>query len=189
MFGKTGTGKSFLTRMLLAGVINAELASVLVFDMHNEYGMWSEDEETKRKAPALKEMFGQKVLIFSVDPESSRRRSVTPDYEVQIAVSDIEVDDLVLLRSELNLSDAQIRDMDTLSERWGDALAVPRSCAPGRRHARRGARDAARRAPAVGEGARAQPEEGDAASVREGDRSPTTRPTACSMRCSRGVTS
>jgi DNA helicase HerA-like ATPase len=120
VFGKTGTGKSFLTRMLLAGVIKADLASVLVFDMHNEYGMWSEDEETKKKAPALKEMFGQKVLIFSVDPDSSRRRSVTPDYEVQIAVSDIKVDDLVLLRRELNLSDAQVRDMDTLAERWGD---------------------------------------------------------------------
>ena len=120
VFGKTGTGKSFLTRMLLAGVIRAELASLLVFDMHNEYGMWSEDEETKRKAPALKEIFGNKVMIFSVDPESSRRRSVTPDYEVQIAVSDIDVDDLVLLRSELNLHDAQIRDMETLSERWGE---------------------------------------------------------------------
>jgi len=119
VFGKTGTGKSFLTRMLLAGVIEADLASVLVFDMHNEYGMWSEDEETKRKAPALKQIFGQKVLIFSVDPASSRRRSVTPDYEVQIALSDIEVDDLVLLRSELNLADAQIRDMETLAERWG----------------------------------------------------------------------
>jgi len=119
VFGKTGTGKSFLTRMLLAGIIKADLASVLVFDMHNEYGMWSEDEETKRKAPALKEIFGQKVLIFSVDPASSRRRSVTPDYEVQIALSDIEVDDLVLLRSELNLADAQVRDMETLAERWG----------------------------------------------------------------------
>ncbi|MEX0875312.1 MAG: ATP-binding protein [Actinomycetota bacterium] len=120
VFGKTGTGKSFLTRMLLAGVIKAELASVLVFDMHNEYGMWSEDEETKRKAPALKEIFGQRVLIFSVDPASSRRRSVTPDYEVQVAMSDIQVADLVLLRSELGLTDAQIRDMESLSERWGD---------------------------------------------------------------------
>jgi DNA helicase HerA-like ATPase len=120
VFGKTGTGKSFLTRMLLAGVIKGGLASVLVFDMHNEYGMWSEDEETKRKAPALKELFGSKVLIFSVDPASSRRRSVTPDYEVQIALSDIEVDDLVLLRGELNLHDAQVRDMETLAERWGE---------------------------------------------------------------------
>ncbi len=119
VFGKTGTGKSFLTRMLLAGVIAGEHASVLVFDMHNEYGMWSEDEETKRKAPALKEMFGGKILIFSVDPESSRRRSVTPDYEVQVALSDIDVGDLRLLRGELGMSDAQLRDMETLAERWG----------------------------------------------------------------------
>ncbi|HVE91254.1 MAG TPA: ATP-binding protein, partial [Actinomycetota bacterium] len=119
VFGKTGTGKSFLTRMLLAGVIQSDLASVLVFDMHNEYGMWSEDEETRKKAPALKEMFGQRVLIFSVDPDSSRRRSVTPDYEVQVALRDIESGDLRLLRSELGLTDAQLRDMETLSERWG----------------------------------------------------------------------
>jgi hypothetical protein len=119
VFGKTGTGKSFLTRMLLAGVIRSEVASVLVFDMANEYGMWSTDEETKKKAPALKEMFGSRVLIFSADPESSRRRSVTPDYEVQIALGDIGVGDLRLLGGELNLSDAQIRDMGELEDRWG----------------------------------------------------------------------
>jgi hypothetical protein len=120
VFGKTGTGKSFLTRILLAGVIAGEHASVLVFDMHNEYGMWSEDEETKRKAPALKEMFGQRVLIFSVDPDSSRRRSVTPDHDVQVALDDIQTGDLRLLREELRLSDAQLRDMEELSERWGE---------------------------------------------------------------------
>ena len=120
VFGKTGTGKSFLTRMLLAGVMRAGIASVCVFDMHNEYGMWSTDEETKRKAPALKELLGGDVLIFSVDPDSSRRRSVTPDYAVEVASSEIEVDDLKLLRRELNLADAQLRDMDTLAERWGE---------------------------------------------------------------------
>ena len=38
MFGATGTGKSFLTRIILAGLIHYNKASVLVFDMHNEYG-------------------------------------------------------------------------------------------------------------------------------------------------------
>ena len=38
VFGATGTGKSFLTRMVLAGLIHYNAASVLVFDMHNEYG-------------------------------------------------------------------------------------------------------------------------------------------------------
>ena len=38
IFGATGTGKSFLTRIILAGLIQHNAASVLVFDMHNEYG-------------------------------------------------------------------------------------------------------------------------------------------------------
>jgi hypothetical protein len=119
VYGKTGTGKSFLTRMLLAGVIASDLASVLVFDMHNEYGHFSLDEETKKRAPSLKTMFGRKVLIFTVDPESSRRRSVTADFDVQIALSDIGTGDIRLLRDELGLSEAQLRDMETLEDRWG----------------------------------------------------------------------
>ena len=38
VFGATGTGKSFLTRLVLAGLMHYDKASVLVFDMHNEYG-------------------------------------------------------------------------------------------------------------------------------------------------------
>ncbi|HEC33710.1 MAG TPA: DUF87 domain-containing protein, partial [Chloroflexi bacterium] len=38
VFGKTGTGKTFLTRLLLAGLIRQRIAVNLVFDMHNEYG-------------------------------------------------------------------------------------------------------------------------------------------------------
>ena len=38
VFGKSGTGKTFLTRLLLAGILQKDAASNLVFDMHNEYG-------------------------------------------------------------------------------------------------------------------------------------------------------
>ena len=38
VFGKSGTGKTFLTRLLLAGILQKDVASNLVFDMHNEYG-------------------------------------------------------------------------------------------------------------------------------------------------------
>ncbi|RPJ40947.1 MAG: DUF87 domain-containing protein, partial [Chloroflexi bacterium] len=37
IFGATGTGKSFLTRMILAGLIQHDRSSILIFDMHNEY--------------------------------------------------------------------------------------------------------------------------------------------------------
>src|SRR6195256_5571465 len=40
IFGKSGTGKSFLTRLILCGVIKAGAAVNLIFNMHSEYG-WS----------------------------------------------------------------------------------------------------------------------------------------------------
>ena len=38
IFGKTGTGKTFLTRLVLAGLIKHRKAVNLNFDMHSEYG-------------------------------------------------------------------------------------------------------------------------------------------------------
>ena len=36
VFGKSGTGKSFLTRILLVGILQRQVATNLIFDMHNE---------------------------------------------------------------------------------------------------------------------------------------------------------
>jgi hypothetical protein len=119
VFGKTGTGKSFLVRMVLAGLVRSRAAVNLVFDMHNEYGWESYDEETKRSAPSLKQAFDAEVLIFTVDPASSARRKTTPDYEVHIAYRDIEADDIALLGGELNIREAQIPAMWRLSEVLG----------------------------------------------------------------------
>lgn len=119
VFGKTGTGKSFLVRMVLAGLIRSRRAVNLVFDMHNEYGWQSFDEETRRKAPSLKQAFDAEVMIFSLDPASSLRRRVTPDFEVHIEYRDVEVDDLRLLAGELRLSEAGLTHAESLSQRLG----------------------------------------------------------------------
>jgi len=44
IFGKTGTGKTFLTRLILAGLIKQEKAVNLIFDMHSEYGLQARKE-------------------------------------------------------------------------------------------------------------------------------------------------
>ena len=46
IFGKSGTGKSFLTRLLISGVIHKDAAVNLMFDMHSEYG-WAAVSEGK----------------------------------------------------------------------------------------------------------------------------------------------
>ena len=104
VFGKSGTGKTFLTRLLLIGILQSAKASNLVFDMHSEYG-WEGSSEAGRKVKGLKQLFSSRVAVFSLDEESSKRRGLTPDYMVRIGYDEIEPEDIVVLKETLNLSD------------------------------------------------------------------------------------
>lgn len=119
VFGKSGTGKSFLTRLLLAGVIQRNAAVSLIFDMHNEYG-WEGQSEGRTKVKGLKQLFGHhRVAIFTLDEESTKRRQVRPDYVVVLDWSDIQPEDLETLRDTLDLSDNMIAAAYTLRRSWG----------------------------------------------------------------------
>lgn len=104
IFGRTGTGKTFLTRLLLAALVKTNKAVNLVFDMHSEYGLQARKEGGGESfVKGLKTLFPSKVVIFSLDPESTRRRGGHPDVEVQLAYSDIHLEDVMALQAELNL--------------------------------------------------------------------------------------
>jgi hypothetical protein len=66
VFGATGTGKSFLTRILLAGLIHSGLASVLVFDMHNEYAFNDTASDTGLSVAGLKTKLGNRVQVVAL---------------------------------------------------------------------------------------------------------------------------
>ena len=120
IFGKSGTGKTFLTRLLLTGILQSDVATSLVFDMHNEYG-WKGVQEGGREVKGLKPMFPSKVAIFSLDEASSRRRGATPDWVVSIGYNEIEPADIELLRDTLNLSDIASSYTYSLEREWGSA--------------------------------------------------------------------
>ncbi|KKQ33562.1 MAG: hypothetical protein US49_C0001G0242 [candidate division TM6 bacterium GW2011_GWF2_37_49] len=104
IFGKTGTGKTFITRLILAGLIKNEKAVNLIFDMHSEYGFQARKEGPGESfVKGLKTLFPDKVAIFSLDPDSTRRRGCTPDFEVSLSYQDIRVEDILTLQDELNL--------------------------------------------------------------------------------------
>jgi len=117
VFGKSGTGKTYLTRMLLAGMIQENVAVNLVFDMHNEYGWEGSGEHTKVKA--LKQLYGSRTAIFTLDEESSRRRGSKVDYVVRIGYDTIEPEDVDSISGVLNLSDAQRGALYTLRKMLG----------------------------------------------------------------------
>ena len=104
IFGKTGTGKTFLTRLVLAGLIKNEKAVNLIFDMHSEYGLQARKEGKDHSfVKGLKTLFSDKVAIFSLDPDSTRRRGGNPDATITIPYQSIQVEDILSLGSELNL--------------------------------------------------------------------------------------
>ena len=104
IFGKTGTGKTFITRLVLAGLIKHEKAVNLIFDMHSEYGLQARKEGGSLSfVKGLKTLFPSKVAIFSLDPESTRRRSGMPDVEVTLSYQSVSVEDILSLGDELGL--------------------------------------------------------------------------------------
>lgn len=118
VFGKTGTGKSFLTRILLAGIIHQNIAVTLVFDMHNEYG-WKSQDEARREVKGLRQLFPTKVAVFTLDEESSRRRGSKVDGTVYISYEQIEPEDVDSLSSLLTLSDVQVGALYFLRRKLG----------------------------------------------------------------------
>ncbi len=104
IFGKTGTGKTFLTRLILAGLIKNEKAVNLIFDMHSEYGLQARKEGKEQSfVKGLKTLFNDRVAIFSLDPDSTRRRGGSPDFAITIPYQEIQVEDILSLQDELNL--------------------------------------------------------------------------------------
>ena len=121
IFGKSGTGKTFLTRLCLCGVIKAEKAVNLIFDMHSEYGWQGTTEEAGRQSVrGLKQYFRNRVQIFTLDRASSERRNVRPDFEVKIPYAAVSVDDILLLQRELNLNATAVETCYLLVRRFGE---------------------------------------------------------------------
>jgi len=118
VFGKSGTGKTFLTRLLLIGMLQKGTAVNLVFDMHSEYG-WESRDERGHKVKALKQLFSSQVAVFTLDEESSRRRKVSTDFVVRIGYDEMEPEDIALLRQTLNLTDLAVEAVYQLSRRFG----------------------------------------------------------------------
>ena len=122
VFGKTGTGKTFLTRLVLAGLIHKDRAVNLIFDMHSEYGWQATQEAGSGRhgfVKGLRQLFGSKVAIFTLDPESARRREVQSDFAVKIPYNQIMVEDIAALADELNLHPTAVESSYLIVNKYG----------------------------------------------------------------------
>ena len=122
IFGKTGTGKTFLTRLVLSGLIHSNRAVNLIYDMHSEYGWQATQEAGNGRGSfvkGLKQLFGSRVAIFTLDPESARRRGIQSDFNVKIPYHQITVEDIASLAEELNLNPTAVESAYLIVNRFG----------------------------------------------------------------------
>ncbi len=121
VFGRTGTGKTFITRLLLAGLIKTDAAVNLVFDMHNEYGTKGTKEGKEGAVKGLQPLFAaqDKVKIYSLDPEGTRKREARCDREVRLSTDQIEPEDILLLQEELRLNPTAAEYTSILKSEFG----------------------------------------------------------------------
>ena len=118
IFGKSGTGKTFLTRLLLIGMLQKSRAVNLIFDMHNEYG-WEGSSERGHKVKGLKQLFPSKVAVFTLDEENSKARRVNTDFVVRIGYDELEPADIALLRETLGLTEPAVEAVYQLARKFG----------------------------------------------------------------------
>ena len=118
VFGKTGSGKTFLTRILLSGIIKSDFSSNLIFDMHNDYG-WSGTTEGQTEVKGLKQLFPSNVFVHSLD-KNTRNSNNSPDALIKIKYSDIEPEDIALLQRTLDLNEKSIEASYALKARFGN---------------------------------------------------------------------
>lgn len=121
IFGATGTGKSFLTRMVLAGLMKTDVAAALVFDMHNEYGFDDRDSDRGESVRGLKSIFGRKVQIAALG-KGARVREHSPDFTLELALSNFGAADILLLAETLDLNETAAVTLSALErafqEKW-----------------------------------------------------------------------
>lgn len=116
IFGQSGTGKSFLARILLSGVIKTRAAANLILDMHSEYA-FNKQTEDGHWVKGLRELFGPQILVYSLDAEAAARRNV--DVTLTVGLNQVEAEDVMLLADELDLTTTTAATAGLLGDQYG----------------------------------------------------------------------
>ncbi|MCC6177110.1 MAG: ATP-binding protein [Chloroflexi bacterium] len=115
VFGKSGTGKSFLTRLLHCGIVQSGVAVNLIFDMHSEYG-WTSQSESGAQVRGLRSLFNStKVAVYTLDPESQTKN----DGVIRVGLNEIEIEDIALLADDLQLNPTAVESAGLCEDKYG----------------------------------------------------------------------
>ncbi len=123
IFGSTGSGKTFFTRILLSGLIKSKLCSALIFDFHEEYGMTGFSENASA-VEGLGSLFPHQTVIYKVEKGDYVREKT-----IRISYRDITPEDIRLISEELHLSEHSFETAQTLRRKLGkDWIKILLNC-------------------------------------------------------------
>ena len=108
IFGRTGSGKTILNKLVCLSILAKDVGSVFIFDMVGEYGVYSRAD----KAKGLKFYFPEKVEIFSLDPKNAEAHPFVLDPR------EIQPEDLIVALQDL--SPAMVDTIYAVHQRKGD---------------------------------------------------------------------
>jgi len=116
LFGITGSGKSFLARMLFAGLIKKGISTLLIFDMHNEHGKSIIDEQNNMLV-SLAGLFPSEVKIYDVDSSNKDAANF-----IVIPYMYIEPEDLELVSDLLDFSPKSLETLEIVALKKKDYM-------------------------------------------------------------------
>ncbi|MFX1294083.1 MAG: ATP-binding protein [Promethearchaeota archaeon] len=93
LFGRTGSGKSILNKIICGVILKLKVANVLVFDMQSEYGWRSRADQTA----GLKFFFEDRIKLVTIDKEMCK----DADEELIISRSRIKPEDIIFAFPDL----------------------------------------------------------------------------------------
>ena len=121
IFGKTGTGKTFLGNIIASMILLSELRRtekrnirLLIFDMHSEYAFKLRKTGGEEIAEGVGLLFKYNFVKYTIDPEEARKYKTNL---LRINLKEVSVDDLRLVGQLFGLTETFLAHLGTISSK------------------------------------------------------------------------
>ena len=117
VFGMSGSGKSYLLKVLLSEAVRQNRTGFLIYDFHSEFANRDINPETKRQIPGLKDLHPS-VLSANVGNKTSINGHQV-DMNLMISMADILPSDILNMADDLHLTKVAEQVMNVVYNKWG----------------------------------------------------------------------
>ena len=120
IFGKSGTGKTFLGNIIAAYIVASNYSGklekkvkLLIFDMHSEYGLMVKDTVGRDYATGVGQVFSEDFIIYTPDMELAKNRGLR---EFKISVDRVTGEDIAIAADAFGLTKTYVNYLPTFEK-------------------------------------------------------------------------